>query len=213
MSRVLVGTGQNYSPAVTETSAAIIALDMDTGSRRWVFRARADDVWNAACEIPGLSDIKCADPIGHDLDFGAPPILTTLPDGSQVVLAGDKGGVVFCLDISVYSAAVSVTNDILLAGSLDGEMVAVRTSDGQELSRFDSDIPFIDVAGNSGDGGAIHRGCPLPAECLYANLAIPLIPSSVRRRFRGTRSHGDACVWNLLVQQLDTRRSQLGVCR
>lgn len=63
---------------------------------------------------------------------------------------------------SVYSAAVSVTNDVLLTGALDGEMRAFQTSDVQELTRFDSDIEFVAVAGNPGDGGTIDSGGPVP---------------------------------------------------
>src|SRR5690606_37463215 len=39
---------------------------------------------------------------------------------------------------SLYSAAVSVTNDVLLAGSLDGIVRAFRTTDGRELWSFDT---------------------------------------------------------------------------
>ncbi|CAM2898862.1 PQQ-binding-like beta-propeller repeat protein [Skermania piniformis] len=260
---VYIGTGQNYSPPLTDTSDAIIALDLDTGSRRWAFQARKDDIWNAACEVPALGQLKCADPIGHDFDFGAPPILTRLPDGRRVVLAGDKGGDIYCIDagngsliwrnelgrgsalggvhmgmatdgkrlyvpiadafadktsaltkdlpsllgpngpqvpvqpvpegrpgiyaldiatgsvvwdihpthiydgaeyISIYSAAPSVTNDVLLAGSLDGELRAFRTADGTELARFDSDIDVVDVAGNTGAGGTIDSVGAVPVD-------------------------------------------------
>lgn len=58
---------------------------------------------------------------------------------------------------SIYSAAVSVTNDVVLAGSLDGELVALRSSDGAPLWSFNSAYAFTDVEGRRGNGGTIDQ--------------------------------------------------------
>ena len=47
--RIYIGTGENLSHPATDTSDAIVALDMDTGELAWRFQALADDAWNAAC--------------------------------------------------------------------------------------------------------------------------------------------------------------------
>ncbi|MEY4429469.1 MAG: hypothetical protein RLZZ182_2158 [Pseudomonadota bacterium] len=258
---VVVGTAQNLSPPTTTNSDAVISLDMATGKVRWVFQATAHDTWNAGCLMPKGLDGHCAVPGGRDLDFGAPPILATLPDGSQTLVAGAKNGVVYSLDPdtgalrwqkvlgvggtlggihwgmavdrqrvyaavtdlwvnklarlnvanliaapgtlgadvhemegarpgiyaldlrtgdlvwerhdthvadgatynSMYSAALSVTNDVLFAGSLNGIVRALDTRDGRELWKADTAIATVDVHGVPGQGGSIDSAGPVPA--------------------------------------------------
>ncbi|MFT7048808.1 MAG: polyvinyl alcohol dehydrogenase (cytochrome) [Halioglobus sp.] len=93
--RIYFGTGENLSNPATDTSDAIIALDMDTGELAWTFQATVGDVWNAACLVGGAN---CPDNPGGDFDFGASVIITQLPDGSDVLLAGQKSGEVFALN-------------------------------------------------------------------------------------------------------------------
>ncbi len=98
--RIYVGTGQNYSPPATDTSDAIIALDMDSGELRWKFQAIKGDVWNAACLRDGPN---CPENAGEDFDFGASVIIADLAgadsvDDKQVLLAGQKSGEVFAFD-------------------------------------------------------------------------------------------------------------------
>ncbi len=93
--RIYFGTGQNYSPPATDTSDAIIALDMQTGSLVWKFQAIEGDVWNAACLRGGPS---CPENAGEDFDFGASVIIADLEDGRQMLLAGQKSGEIFALD-------------------------------------------------------------------------------------------------------------------
>lgn len=56
---------------------------------------------------------------------------------------------------SIFSAALSVTNDVVFASSLDGVVYALRSSDGAPLWRYDTAQPYTDQAGNSGNGGTI----------------------------------------------------------
>ena len=41
---------------------------------------------------------NCPSPLGHDYDFGASPVLVSLPGGRDILLAGQKSGVVYGLD-------------------------------------------------------------------------------------------------------------------
>lgn len=92
---VYFGTGENYSRPATDTSDAIIALDLNDGSVRWITQALKDDVWNAAC---GWEDkTNCPVNKGPDYDFGAPPVLARLPGGRELLLAGQKSGRVYAL--------------------------------------------------------------------------------------------------------------------
>jgi polyvinyl alcohol dehydrogenase (cytochrome) len=93
--RLYIGTGENLSHPATDTSDAIVALDMDSGELAWRFQATADDVWNAACLNNGAN---CPENAGGDFDFGASVIIAGLPGGGDVLLAGQKSGDVFALD-------------------------------------------------------------------------------------------------------------------
>jgi polyvinyl alcohol dehydrogenase (cytochrome) len=65
---------------------------------------------------------------------------------------------------SIFSAALSVTNNVLLASNLNGEVKALRTSDGEELWTFNTAIPTVDVGdGKAGKGGTIDSVGAIPA--------------------------------------------------
>lgn len=93
--RIYFGTGENLTHPATDTSDAIIALDMDSGELAWRFQATVGDVWNAACLNNGAN---CPEDAGGDFDFGASIIIAQRPDGSDILLAGQKSGEVFAVN-------------------------------------------------------------------------------------------------------------------
>jgi len=93
--RLYVGTGENYSSPATDTSDAIVAIDLTTGEKLWHQQFLAGDAWNVACASP--LDSNCPSERGVDLDFGAPPILVTVA-GRDIILAGQKTGSLYALD-------------------------------------------------------------------------------------------------------------------
>ncbi|MDE0349464.1 MAG: PQQ-binding-like beta-propeller repeat protein [Gammaproteobacteria bacterium] len=94
--RIYIGTGENTSTPATELSDAIVALDMETGEIAWSFQATAGDAFNMACGF--RRGPSCPKEDGPDFDFGAAPVLTRLPDGRDILVAGQKSGVVHTLD-------------------------------------------------------------------------------------------------------------------
>lgn len=99
------GVGQNYTQPWTSESSAIHAVDVKTGKRKWVFQATQGDAWNMACsstkalpDLPPDYSANCPENSGVDFDFGAPPMLVSLRDGRDVLVAGQKSGVVYGLD-------------------------------------------------------------------------------------------------------------------
>ena len=91
-----VGTGENYSSPANDKSDAIIALKLETGAVQWIQQTVPGDAWNAACgrnELP-----NCPEEDGPDFDFGAPPILSKLPNGKDIILAGQKSGMLYAMD-------------------------------------------------------------------------------------------------------------------
>jgi polyvinyl alcohol dehydrogenase (cytochrome) len=90
-------TGPGYSGPPVDTINAIIAFDMDTGEMRWVNQMLPDDVWLAGC-VEGDDNPNCPEPLGPDLDFSASPILTTRPDGRDIIVVPQKSGMAWALD-------------------------------------------------------------------------------------------------------------------
>ncbi len=95
---VYVGTGENYSRPATASSDAILALDIATGKLAWSFQGTPNDAYTMACGLGGGGGPNCPTPPGPDLDFGMSPMLVTRPDGKEILVVGQKSGVVFALD-------------------------------------------------------------------------------------------------------------------
>lgn len=115
---VIVGTGQNLSLPATNNSDSLIALNISTGAVKWIFQSTQGDAWNAACQAPAGLDSHCSRPEGNDFDFGAPPILTSQPNGTMVIIAGAKNGVVY--SINPKTGTVNWTKRLGAGGSLGG---------------------------------------------------------------------------------------------
>jgi polyvinyl alcohol dehydrogenase (cytochrome) len=90
------GTGNSYTDVFTGHADAIVAFDMKTGKLKWVNQVTPKDNFLVGCRQPGVGN--CPEEPGPDYDFGSSPILRTLPDGRQVLLAGQKSGVIYALD-------------------------------------------------------------------------------------------------------------------
>jgi polyvinyl alcohol dehydrogenase (cytochrome) len=97
---VYVATGNGYSDPNLETADAIVAMDTDTGAIRWI-RQATPDMFNWDCGGQGAQGPQkgnCPDNAGTDIDFGASPILVDLDGARQMLLAGQKSGVVWGFD-------------------------------------------------------------------------------------------------------------------
>ena len=90
-----VGVGNTYSGHAQPTTDAVLALDLKTGKMRWA-RQMAPSTPDVFGCTPG--DVNCGERAGPDFDFGASPVLATLPGGRNLVVAGQKSGVTYALD-------------------------------------------------------------------------------------------------------------------
>jgi polyvinyl alcohol dehydrogenase (cytochrome) len=90
-----VGVGNTYSGAAQPTTDAILAFDLTTGAMRWSqqMAPSTPDVFGCT---PGT--VNCGERPGPDFDFGASPALASLANGRQLIVAGQKSGVVYALD-------------------------------------------------------------------------------------------------------------------
>jgi len=105
-----IGTGDAYSGTAAKTTDAIVALDMDNGRMLWSVQDLQGDAWVVACIEGRGSKDNCPANAGPDFDFGASPMLKTLPDGKSVLIAAQKSGVVWAHDPDRKGAVVWKTS-------------------------------------------------------------------------------------------------------
>jgi polyvinyl alcohol dehydrogenase (cytochrome) len=90
-----VTTGNSYTDAETKGSNAVMAMSLEDGAVKWTRQQTEHDNYLLNCAKGGGN---CPDVMGDDFDFGSSPILHALPDGKQLLLAGQKSGILYALD-------------------------------------------------------------------------------------------------------------------
>ncbi len=97
---VLVATGDSYTEAPSTGPDSIIAYEMATGRVRWHTQVTPNDNYVMNCNRAGdaTAPANCPGPLGPDYDFGASPVLVNKPGGGQVVVSGQKSGLVHGMD-------------------------------------------------------------------------------------------------------------------
>lgn len=91
-----VGTGNSYTDVATLHADAIMAFDLTTGQVKWTNQLTPKDNFLVGCRQPGVGN--CPQEAGPDYDFGSSPILRTLANGKQLLIAGQKAGIAYGLD-------------------------------------------------------------------------------------------------------------------
>jgi polyvinyl alcohol dehydrogenase (cytochrome) len=164
---VLVGTGNGFTLPDVKTTDAILALDIDTGKLRWSVQDTPRDVWHGGClsssadrplvdpppPNPGqkITD-SCPDEAHPDFDYSASPIMAKMPDGRNILVTGQKSGVVYAHDLDTRGTVIWQNDigrkmmggggEIVFGGAADqrnayfalhsGGVVAVQLVDGVE---------------------------------------------------------------------------------
>jgi len=124
-----VTTGDNYSDPPTTGSDAFMAMDLESGKIVWSRQMTAADAWTVACRMPDTTN--CPDSNGPDFDFGAPPILISLPNGRRALVAGQKSGVVHAVDPDKNGEVIWQTR--VGKGSANGGVQWGMASDGRRV--------------------------------------------------------------------------------
>lgn len=91
-----VATGDNYSDPPTNTSDAVLAMDLKTGTLLWSQQMTGGDTFNDSCSTPRRAN--CPSSTGPDSDFGQPPILVGLDGGKRELVIAQKSGMAYALD-------------------------------------------------------------------------------------------------------------------
>jgi polyvinyl alcohol dehydrogenase (cytochrome) len=92
-SAVYATTGNTYSAPMQPTGDAIVAFDLKTGTITWIKQLTAQDVFGCRA-----GSANCGEKPGPDADLGTPAMLTTLPDGRDVIVVGQKSGMAYAID-------------------------------------------------------------------------------------------------------------------
>jgi polyvinyl alcohol dehydrogenase (cytochrome) len=95
---IYAATGNMYTEPQQPTSDAIVAFDLDSGAIKWVSQVTPEDVFVVGCNRPDAANCPKDVGLGPDFDFGQAPMLTKLPSGKDVLVAGQKSGVGWALD-------------------------------------------------------------------------------------------------------------------
>lgn len=130
-----VATGDNYSAPATDTSDAVIALNLTTGRIEWSKQMTAGDAYNASCRG---DRVNCPAESGPDFDFASSAILVSAPDGRDVLLAGQKSGMVYALDPAKKGEIVWQTR--VGQGGTNGGVQWGMATDGQRVYASVSDV-------------------------------------------------------------------------
>jgi polyvinyl alcohol dehydrogenase (cytochrome) len=89
-------TGNSYTDVATGHTDSIMAFDLATGELKWTNQVTPKDNFLVGCRQAGVGN--CPEEAGPDHDFGSSVIIRTLPNGKQILLAGQKSGVMYALD-------------------------------------------------------------------------------------------------------------------
>lgn len=93
---IYAATGDSYTDVEINTSDAVLAFDLETGKLVWSSQVQAKDNFTMACGAAGKAN--CPETKGPDYDFGTSPALRSLGDGKQILVIGQKSGILWGLD-------------------------------------------------------------------------------------------------------------------
>jgi polyvinyl alcohol dehydrogenase (cytochrome) len=97
--RVLyVSTGNGYADPPQPTSDAVIAMDLDKGTVKWVEQPGVREVWMMGCQAKNPDNPRCPAEQGPDHDFSASPMLTKKTNGQDILIIQSKSGMAYGLD-------------------------------------------------------------------------------------------------------------------
>ena len=171
---VMLTTGQNYSSPATGTSDAVIALDAKSGERRWVSQVTAGDAWNGACV---RKTANCPEEDGPDFDIGASAVLVTLSTGKDLILVGQKSGLVYAMDPD-RDGQVLWRKRVGRGGTMGGVHWGM-SSDGERLYVGISDLPTSNPYASGDPHPGLHALAPATGEFLWRTPVPDLCPQGL----------------------------------
>jgi polyvinyl alcohol dehydrogenase (cytochrome) len=136
-------TGDNYSHPATRDSDAIVALHARNGRIAWSQQTTPNDVYNSSC----AGGANCPDDHGPDHDYGASAMLVRTAAGKDLLVAGQKSGMVYGLDPDRAGAILWQTR--VGKGGTNGGVQWGMGSDGRLVYAAVSDLVRLPITGVS----------------------------------------------------------------
>ena len=225
--RLYVTTGNNYSAPATATSDSILALDLETGRIVWSKQVLPSDVYNSACSTTPVG-ATCPEGNGPDYDFGSPAILVSTTGGRELLLAGQKSGVVWAFDPDKNGEVMwetrvgqgGINGGVQWGMASDGEYVYAAASDAVATRTATARILDPKVGGGLtalriADGSPVWRAAPPPCtdrpNCSPAqSAALTAIPGvvfsgSLDGHLRAYSSRDGSVIWDVdTIRSYDT---------
>ncbi len=192
-----IATGDNYSTPATSWSDAIVAMQISTGKVVWAKQTFPNDAYNSSC---GTDKQNCPDEDGPDYDFGSSAILTKLPNGHDVLLAGQKSGMVYALDpekkgeilwqvrIATQFPGASPSVGVQWGMASDGQKVyAATSSPGRAAPKDPQDTRRYVLDPKQGGGLTAladfrwQQALVRAADCVRGKCSVGMQPRAIRR--------------------------------
>lgn len=134
-----VGTSNSYTELPYDNSDSVLSIDIATGRILWAKQLTANDNYIDGCYgNPSTRPANCPTAVGPDWSIGASPILQQTASGSDILLVGQKSGVLWALDPARRGAVVWAHR--LSRGSELGGIEFATAADGKRVYAGVSDI-------------------------------------------------------------------------
>lgn len=172
---VYATTGQNYSSPATGTSDSVIALDRNTGKPKWVSQVWANDAWNGACS---RKTANCPKEDGPDFDIGASAMLSKTSAGKELLLVGQKSGLVYAMDPDQQGKIV--WKQRVGSGGTMGGVHWGMTTDGDGLYVGISDLPTRNPYAEGDPQPGLHALNPNTGEIIWRHIIQNSCPKDLK---------------------------------
>jgi len=125
-----IGTGDAYSEPADKGTDAVMAMDLESGRILWSVQDLEADAWVVGCP-PQNTPENCPQNLGPDYDYGSSPILKTLAGGRDILVTGQKSGIVWGHDPDKNGAVVWKRDVTRSKPAASGEIVWGGAADAQ----------------------------------------------------------------------------------
>ncbi|HEX6894615.1 MAG TPA: PQQ-binding-like beta-propeller repeat protein [Bryobacteraceae bacterium] len=222
---VYAATGNSYTDVSINTSNAVLAFDLETGSLLWSSQVQPKDNFTMGC----ARGVNCPGEPGPDFDFGTSPVLRDLPGGKRVLVVGQKSGVLWGLDpdnrgkvlwqtrLGKGSAlggiewghsadqqnAYAAVSDLMggLNGAKPGGIHAVNLSTGEKLWSTPAPAVTCPQQGGNGDFGLGRKGCTGAQSAAISTMPGVVFSGSVDGHFRAYSTKTGEIIWDFNTVQ------------
>ncbi|HEX4593343.1 MAG TPA: PQQ-binding-like beta-propeller repeat protein [Bryobacteraceae bacterium] len=213
---IYAATGNSYTNVSINTSNAILAIDMETGSLKWSSQVLPKDNFTMGCG----RGVNCPEERGPDFDFGSSPILRELPGGKRVLICGQKSGILWGIDpdnrgkvlwqtqLGLGSAlggiewgstvdtqyAYAAVSDLInfRNGNKPGGIHAVKLDTGEKI--WSTPAPALNCAPGS-------KGCTGAQSAAISSMPGVVFSGSVDGHFRAFSAKSGEIIWDFNTVQ------------